>query len=540
MKILLIQPPIRDFYDTEIRLQPLGLCMLKAVIKKHLPDVEVIVKDYHQGYERKTLKYPSELSYLKPFYPYHDAGPFSMFHHFYHFGATYEAVTEDVIREGPDMVGISSLFTAYANEALACANEIKRQLNIPIVMGGPHVSALPLEVLKDPNVDFVIRGEGERPLVELLRAFESGGTLDRVPNLGFKRDTQSVLNPLGEPYDFQDLPWPDFSDFPFNRYLFEKRPLCFMMTSRGCPHHCTFCSVHQTFGKKFSRRRVSDIVSEIQERYRQGYRVFDFEDDNLTFDREDFKTLLGQLMKSIPAKEIRFMAMNGVSYMSLDQDILEMMKAAGFKSLNLSLVTANPYTLAKVRRPHTVEKFLDVVRQAHDLGFGIVAYQILGLPDESLADMIETMTLLAGLPVLIGVSIFYLVPGCSMAKKSDFISPPDRTISRSTAMAIETGHVSRDDLYTLFITARIINFIKGIWIDEKEMSIDDALDRAESLGKREKTGVEILRRLFKEKVMHAATGNGLKPLPRFRSDLFSGLWDRLHDIVTQKGGIVSR
>lgn len=539
MKLVLVQPPIRDFYDTEIRLQPLGLCMLKAAIKKHLPQVEVIVKDYHQGYGRKTISYPQELSYLKAYYPYHDSGPFSMFHHFYHFGATYADLTEDVVRENPDMVGISSLFTPFANEALACAREIKRHLNAPIVMGGPHVSALPLEVLKDPDVDFVIRGEGERPLVEFVRAFESGGPLEGVPNLGFKRDAQSVLNPMEKPYDLIDLPWPDFSDFPLNRYLFKKRPLCFVMTSRGCPHQCTFCSVHQTFGKGFRKRTAEDIVSEIKERYLQGYRVFDFEDDNLTFDKKDFKSLLSQLMSAILIKDVRFTAMNGISYMSLDRGILELMRVAGFKSLNLSLVTANADTLAKIRRPHTVEKFLEVVRHAHDLGFDMVAYQILGLPDEALDDMIETMTLLAGLPVLIGVSIFYRVPGCAMTQEYDSMAPMDWMQSRSTAMATETDHVSRDDLYTLFITARIINFIKGFRMDKKEMSIDEALDIAEGLGKREKTGVEILRRLFKEKIMFAATENGFKPLPRFRSDLFFWLWDRLHYIVTQNGDTVN-
>jgi hypothetical protein len=95
MKVLLIQPPIQDFYDTEIRLQPLGLCMLKAVVKKLLPDVDVTVKDYHQGHGHKTIPYPPELSYLKEYYPFPDRSPFSMFHNYYHFGATFE----DVARE---------------------------------------------------------------------------------------------------------------------------------------------------------------------------------------------------------------------------------------------------------------------------------------------------------------------------------------------------------------------------------------------------------------------------------------------------------
>ena len=539
MKLLLIQPPICDFYDTEIRLQPLGLCMLKAAVKKEMPWVDVIVKDYHQGHGRKTMSYPSELSYLRAYYAFHDAGPFSMFHHFYHFGATFEDIANDVAQENPDMVGISSLFTPYAREGLACAKAIKQYLNIPIVMGGPHVTTQPLDMLKDPNVDFVIRGEGERPLVELLRTLESHGALHHVPNLGFKNDGETILNPMGTPYDFENLPWSDFSDFPIDRYVFKKRPLCFIMTTRGCSHQCTFCSVHQTFGKSLRRRTVEDIAEEIKHRYDQGYRVFDFEDDNLTFHKTDFMNLLSRLQVEIPLKDVRFSAMNGISYMSLDKEILERMKTVGFKSLNLSVVTANAEILSRVHRPHTIDKFLDIVRQAYELEMDMVCYQILGLPYEGLEDMITTIRLLATLPILIGVSIFYLVPGCAMASEFGSITPEDWTRCRSTAMTIESGHVSRDDVYTLFITARIINFLKGFRFEKNEISIEEALDQIVELGKRELAGVEILRRLFNERVLYAATHKSYRPLPRFKTDLFFNVWEGMTHIVTQKGGRIN-
>ena len=90
MKILLIQPPIQDFYDTDIRLQPLGLCMLKAAAKKFLPRTQVLVKDYHQGHGRKTIPLPAELSFLRECFRYPDTSPISTFFHYYHFGAPFE------------------------------------------------------------------------------------------------------------------------------------------------------------------------------------------------------------------------------------------------------------------------------------------------------------------------------------------------------------------------------------------------------------------------------------------------------------------
>ncbi|MBW2178876.1 MAG: B12-binding domain-containing radical SAM protein [Deltaproteobacteria bacterium] len=538
MKVLMLQPPIRDFYDTDIRLQPLGLCMLKAAIKKHLPSIDVIVKNYHQGYGRKTISYPPEFSYLKGYYSYPDAGPFSMFHQFYHFGAAYNEIARDVKKEHPDMIGISSLFTPFYQEALACAGAIKKILNVPIIMGGPHVSAEPISMLKDPNVDFVIRGEGERPMVQFLKAFQNNEPMDEVPNLGFKKHGEPILNPIGKPYDLNDLPWADFSDFPIDRYLYEKKPLCFLTTSRGCPHKCSFCSVHLTFGKGCRQRSVDDIVTEIKTRYEKGYRVFDFEDDNLTFYGDSFKSLLKRIIKEIPIQEIRFLAMNGISYMSLDREILGLMKQAGFKSLNISLVSARAETLSRVRRPHTLKKFLEVVEQASHLEFDMVAYQILGLPSETLNDMIDTMILLASLPVLIGASIFYLIPGSPMAEEFPAMTPADMVKARSTAMAIESEHFNRDDLYTLFITARIINFIKGLKSDVKRVHLQDVLAEGENLTRKNKIGAELIKFLFKEKVLYAAKKEGYIPLLRFQTDLFYQIWEKVPHIIAQNGSVI--
>jgi len=535
MKIILLQPPIRDFYDTDIRLQPLGLCMLKAAVKRHLPDVEVIVKDYHHGYGRKTIPYPGELSYLKDYYKYHDASPFSMFHHFYHFGAGFDEIGRDVAEEAPDLVGISSLFSPYYSEALACANAIKGIIDVPIIMGGSHVSAAPLLMLQDPNVDYIIRGEGERPLVEFLKAFQSGGSMKNVPNLGLKHDSKPILNPMGEPYSLEALPWADFSDLEIDRYRLHNKPLCFITTSRGCPHRCTFCSVHLTFGDQFRTRAVEDIIMEIKKRYDDGYRVFDFEDDNLTFYKEDFISLLNRLITLFPTGDIHLVAMNGISYISLDSEILELMKKAGFTGLNLSLVSANDATLKRARRPHTLSKYLEIVQIAHDLGFEIVSYQILGLPYESLDDMIDTMVLMTRLPVLIGVSIFYLTPGSPIAGEFHEMTWDDIVKSRSTAIAIETDQFKRDDLYTLFITARIINFIKGLGAGTKEINIMEALDVAKGSGKRGVLGADLLKNLFKEKKLYAVTGNDIRFLSHFKTDLFFRLLEKVHYILSQGG-----
>ncbi|RJR42552.1 MAG: radical SAM protein [Desulfobacteraceae bacterium] len=538
MKILLIQPPIQDFYDTDIRLQPLGLCMLKAVVRERLPEVDVVVKDYHQGHGKRDIPMPHELAYLKEYYAYRDKGPFSTFHGYSHFGASFDVIAREVWRENPDLIGISSLFSPYHREASACAREIKKLLNSPVVMGGSHVSAMPVAVLEDPNVDFVVCGEGERPFVEFVTALLSGSSFEKVPGLGFKRNGKPILNAPQRNFTFEDLPPPDFSDLPPERYRLGKKPLCFITTTRGCPHRCEFCSVHLTFKEGFRQRRPAEVMSEIEKRYAAGYRVFDFEDDNLSFHKGNFKELLSLIGQRWPAGEIRCTAMNGISYLSLDEEILSLMKQAGFRDLNLSLVSAEEQSLAAAKRPHTVRKFMETVEQAHSLGFQIVAYQIVGLPYETREMMVMTMVSLTRLPLLLGVSIFYMTPGSPISGKLVSLNDTDPFKARSTAMAIETDKFCRDELYTLFITARIINFLKGLKIGEGAVSLKHALEFAGIQGKRARTGAELLKRLLDENKLYAATARGHLPLSRFRPDLFSELFEKAEFIRTNEGGTI--
>jgi radical SAM superfamily enzyme YgiQ (UPF0313 family) len=535
MKLLLIQPPIQDFYDTNIRLQPLGLAYLKAAVRKHYPAIEVVLKDYHQGYGRRTIALPADLSYLREYFPYHDLSPFSTFHSYYHFGAGFELIGREVAQEKPDLVGISALFSPYHREVLACSREIKKRLDVPILVGGSHVSAAPLSILRDPNVDFVIRGEGEQPLVEWLKTFKQGSAWQKVPNLGFKKNNQMVLNPLGEHEQFNELAWPDFSDLPLDRYVFKKKPLCFIATSRGCPHGCSFCSVQTTFGRGFRQRPNDDILAEIKKRYEEGFRVFDFEDDNLTFDKASAKELLRGLIKEFQPGLVHFTAMNGLSYLSLDQEMLELMKQAGFTDLNIALVSAGHWVLSELGRPHSLEKYNEVVEQAYLVGLNITSYQILGLPQETLDEMIDTLAVLSQQPVLIGASIFYLTPGCSLAGQYPETTESDIFKSRSTAMAIETEHFKREDLYTLFVMARIINFLKGIQSVDQKLTLHQALAILKNFDKRSSLGAEILERLFQEKKLYAATRQGFKLLPRFKTALFFKAWKKIGFITTRQG-----
>lgn len=532
MRVVLIQPPIQDFYDTDVRLQPIGLCYLKAAVQAHLPDVEVLIKDYHQGHGRRTVALPPELAYLAAYYPVADQSPFSAFHQYYHFGQSFEAIAAEIAALQPDVVGIASLFTPYYREALEVATRVKRHGNVPVVLGGSHVSAVPELMLAHPCVDYVIRGEGERPLVELLRCLRGQQELAKVPNLGYKQDQAQYFNAMEDNYALDDLPFPDLGDATPATYRLAGKPLTFMITSRSCPHKCSFCSVHTTFGHDYRRRSVAQVLAEIELRHSQGYRVIDFEDDNLTFYQKSFKELCQGVIARFPDRHMEFVAMNGISYLSLDDELLELMWQAGFSQLNLALVSSDTSVRQTTKRPHTIEAYLRVVHKALQLGFRIVSYQILGLPQESLASMVQTLAFNARLPVLLGASPFYQTPQSPIARGLD-LQPQDYVRARLTAMAIETPHCSRDELYTLFVTTRILNFLKGLPVSQP-CDLRDLLQQTWE-APRFQIGCTLLQHLADTGTLFFWTRQGLQANRRFKTDLFWGVLQETRHVVCQNG-----
>jgi radical SAM superfamily enzyme YgiQ (UPF0313 family) len=536
MKVLLIQPPVQDFYDTDARLQPIGLCYLKATVKKHLPDIDVIIKDYHGGCGRRTVPIPKELQYLMDYYPVADKSPFSTFHQYYHFGKPFDEIEAEVAELKPDVVGISFLFTPYYREALEVAACVKKQTNAIVVVGGAHASAVPASLLSSPCVDFVIRGEGERPFVEFLRSLKGPRRIEDVPNLVYKEDGEFVFNPIGENSAIDELPYPDLGDLSPSNYTLAGKPTAFMITSRSCPHKCSFCSVHTTFGTNYRRRSLDNVLAEIELRYRQGYRVIDFEDDNLTYYKNTFKELCRRLIIRFPNREMEFVAMNGISYLSLDDELLELMFEAGFSHLNLALVSSDKTVRETTKRPHTLESYLKVVHKADGLGFKIVSYQILGLPNESLDSMIQTLAFNARLPVLLGASAFYRTPEAPIARGLD-LSEEDYVKARLTSMAVETDEFKREDIYTLFIGTRIINFLKGL-------PLTSAAELTELLHQpwtdsRTRAGFELLQAFAETNRLYFWSKQGLVENRKLQSEILLRVLSEAGEIVCQNGKRIS-
>jgi anaerobic magnesium-protoporphyrin IX monomethyl ester cyclase len=473
MKILLIQPPILDFYQTSVRTQPIGLAYLASSLRSQGYEVEIL--DCQTG-KRKSAPVPPELSYLQDFYPFNDRSPFKLYTGYYHFGLEWEEIAKKIKDSRADVYGISSSFTPYGGEALKIARIIKeREKGKLVIMGGSHVTCDPESVLKNPFVDYVVLGEGEERVPLLLGQIEKGGKkgLKGIDGIGYRSGGEIEINPLqGFIRDLDGLPYPARDLLDLNRYQIGRKCSTMMITSRGCPHGCVYCSGHLVMGSAFRARAPEAIVQEMVEcRNRFGVERFDIEDDNFTFDRKRACRLLKLIIEAFGENRVGLTAMNGISLASLDGDLLQLLKRAGFETINISFVSADNSTRRRMQRPVGPMDFAQVLNEAETAGLHVVAYAILGMPGQTSQEMAETLIYLMGRRVLIGPSIYYPTPGTPLFErcKTDGILPIHPSQWRSSAMPVETQTFSRVDLLTLFRLARVINFVKGK-MDKGELS----------------------------------------------------------------------
>ncbi len=458
MKICLIQPPIDDFYATEIRNIPLGLLSIGANITGN-HSVQILDLRYNK---KRTLAFPSIFQEQQDYYLSGDQSPFNLYKNYYRFGYSQSAF-EQKIPKDIDLFGISANFTTYSHNLFELLKFLTtHRLSAKTVVGG-HAAAATPGIFIDHGADFEVFGEGEKAFNQLIKALDNSATdFSHIPNLRWIQAGEKITNPQSFITDLDNLKFADYqlSGTPTYRLGWKKHAM--LLISRGCPNHCNFCSIHQIMGHRYRSRSVSNVIAEIEEKVSQGFRSFDFEDDHFGGNKKWLHLFLDQVIEKFSAYDLSFQAMNGITATNLDEAILKKMKTAGFSSLNLALVSENEIEQNRLNRPFQTKQFTTIVYLAKQYDFFITAYVILGLPDHTIETMLNSILFLAKLPVLIGPSFFYLVPqtpifqSCEAADKV----PKDFRQYRSSYMPYETDNFCRKDLITLFRITRLLNFLK--------------------------------------------------------------------------------
>jgi len=460
--ILLIQPPIRDFYLTAKRTIPYGLASIASALIRNGFTVDIF--DGLATSKSRLIEIPSELLYLKRYYGRSDHSPFALFNEFRHYGYSYGHIGQKTRESGAFLVGVASLFTPYANEALKTAERVKAyHPKCKVVIGGHHATALPESVMQSPGVDFVLRGEGEVGMPLLAAAVKNGLPPDGVPGIVLRKSDGSLtINPPVQLSATERYPIPALHLIKQRYYRRNKRASTVIVASRGCPMRCSYCSVGASSHLAYRRRSVESVMREIKAavtRYAVGF--IDFEDENLSLDREWFLRLLRDIKATFGPSRLELRAMNGLYPPSMDEQIISAMQLAGFKTLNLSLGTTDGEQIKRFRRPDVAKAFDRALHYADKYDLTAVGYVIVGAPFQKPEMSVDDLLFLARRRVLVGVSVFYPSPGSDDYKscKKLGILPRDFICMRSAALPL-SHTTKRTETITLLRLGRLLNFIK--------------------------------------------------------------------------------
>ncbi len=406
MKVLLIVPPKKSYFGLE-KFPPVGLGYIATALRKHNHEIQIV----------DCVRDQISLSGLK-----------------------------QVIEEKkPDVVGITvwSLSLKEASDALKLAKSLN---NVVItVVGGPHPSAMPKETMNFlKEADFGFQGEGETGMPLLLDYLSKRSLkLSDIPGLLWMNNGEICSNPPVFQEDLDSLGFPSW-DLMNPQFYWQAgstlvKHSAFLITTRGCPFPCTFCSASIIAGRKIRKRTLDNIISEIKMLI-SNYNVNHFVifDENFTFERdraiEFCKRVLNEKLK------LKFSLPNGVRLDTLNEELLLVMKKAGFsRILAVGIESGSDRVLKLMKKNVTKAQIKEKVMLMRKIGFKPIGYFILGFPGERKEEMLESVSFAKELKLY-------------RAAFTPFLPLPNTEIFNKL---VKEGEISPDFDFTLLSTDKI-------------------------------------------------------------------------------------
>jgi radical SAM superfamily enzyme YgiQ (UPF0313 family) len=300
---------------------------------------------------------------------------------------TADDLRRELARRRPGLIGISCNTPLALRSFEAARVTAEAVPDAKIVMGGPHPSLFPEQVLREnPDVDFCVVGEGERTTVELARAVAGGGDgdLSSIDGLVWRNGEIFTNAPRAYIGDLSSVPVPPYHLFPMELYrptpmTYRRLPTHSLITSRGCPYRCAFCSksVHGSRFRAMSPERVMKEIHVLVGRY--GAKGLVFYDDTLLVDRARVNRLCDLMIAERLGLDWACLARVNL----LDEEILRKMKAAGCWQISLGLESGNQDLLDLIRKDITIDQIREAVALMHKVGLQIRASFMLALPGET-------------------------------------------------------------------------------------------------------------------------------------------------------------
>lgn len=375
-RILLIAPPaytrktLRDINP----LPPMGLGYLAAVAEKAGIQVKVIDCLVH-GWEHEE----------------------QVDENLIRIGLSNDEIQKRIREFNPDMVGVNCQFSRQYKIYHQMFSLIKAiDSRIVVVAGGPHATVCPEEVLGDDRCDYLISGEGEESFRELIDVLRKDAAVSSIDGLGWKSEGRLIFNPKRKIIENLDtIPFPAYHLMELDKYFGleashgarHKKRFCPVITSRGCPAKCTFCSARQVWGNKYRMRSVDSVLEEMRLLKNQyGIEEIMFEDDNVTANAPRAKLLFSRMIEE--GFNFAWDTPNGAGAWSMDEEMIDLIKKSGCVKLNFPVESGSQQVLKTIiQKPLVLDKVKKLALYCQKIDLDHSMFLVIGMPGEKITDM---------------------------------------------------------------------------------------------------------------------------------------------------------
>jgi anaerobic magnesium-protoporphyrin IX monomethyl ester cyclase len=380
---------------------------------------------------------------------------------------TLNDVEAELRKRQPDIVGLTSTTLTYKS-ALNIIKAAKDTLpNCTTVIGGSHATFWDEEALNEcPQLDVVVRGEGENTLLELVGKVEKSENYYDIVGTTCRKGKETIVNPV-RPFieDLDSLPFPAFHLWPIEHFNKYGKIIFPVMTSRGCTFWCDFCSAVRMFGRKYRMRSPKKVVDELEFLYNKyGEDQYTFYDDAFTVSQARTKEICNEIMKR--GLKIKWDCETRVDMVS--KDLLQKMKDAGCIAVWFGVEAGSEQVIEAMGKGISLQQTMNAFKWANDVGLMTVASMILGFPGETRETARKSIKLLEKIKSdEIGVYIATPYPGTPMydyVKKMGWIKVTDFNKYDTATPIFETPTMSMKELRELHDEAHRRFYLRPTYI----------------------------------------------------------------------------
>jgi anaerobic magnesium-protoporphyrin IX monomethyl ester cyclase len=397
----------------------------------------------------------------------------------YRIGLTNKEISDRIKQWSPDLVVITVPFSGWSKTAFDAASAAKSiDKDITTVLIGLHPSARPVDCLLHPNIDFVVIGEPEQTVFELAGVLEQGKVenLKKVRGIAFVKNGRTITTPARPVIqDLDSLPFPARHLLPMEAYFAAvkenplrgeiRKPWTIMITSRGCPYSCVFCTVHVVMGKRWRARSPENVVDEIEQLVHTYHiKQIDFLDDNMTLDKKRMETICDLIVKR--GLDIEWYTPSGVRADTLDENLLTKMKESGCKKIRVAPESGVQHVVDEIiKKSLNLKDVEKAVVLSKKVGIKVGCFFVIGLIGETKKNIEDTINYAYKLRRLGADGFIFSIAtpqyGTELyeqAKCGGFLRDgfSDEALSAAEPL-IETPEFTADDLRELCARANLVN-----------------------------------------------------------------------------------